>query len=49
MVADGRLRIAEGELPLTEAGLPFHPDAAVFLPRPLRMKRAERLIFSRVL
>ena len=49
MVADGLLRIAEGELQLTEAGRPLLPNAAVFFPHRLRTKQADRPIFSKVL
>jgi hypothetical protein len=49
MVADGLVRIAEGELQLTDAGRPSLPDAAVSFPHRLRTKEPDRPIFSKVL
>ena len=49
MVADGLLRIAEGELQLTAAGRPLLPNADVFFPHRVRAKQADRPIVSKVL
>jgi oxygen-independent coproporphyrinogen-3 oxidase len=49
MVADGLVRIAEGELQLTEAGRPFLRNAAVFFDHRLRAHEPDRPIFSKSL
>jgi oxygen-independent coproporphyrinogen-3 oxidase len=49
MVADGLVRIAEGELQLTEAGRPFLRNAAVFFDHRLRANEPDRPIFSKSL
>jgi oxygen-independent coproporphyrinogen III oxidase len=49
MVADGLVRIAEGELQLTEAGRPFLRNAAVFFDHRLRANEPHRPIFSKSL
>ena len=49
MVADGLVRIADGELQLTEAGRPFLRNAAVFFDHRLRANDPGRPIFSKSL
>lgn len=49
MFADGLVRIAEGELQLTEPGRPFLRNAAVFFDHRLRLKEPGRPIFSKSL
>jgi oxygen-independent coproporphyrinogen-3 oxidase len=43
------VRIAEGELQLTEAGRPFLRNAAVFFDHRLRANEPDRPIFSKSL